>query len=265
MPIGTSDGQNFDSDWHYEIEKAQPSTPSLDADYQNWVKSNHLTPTDDYDLRGAYDAGTQPDQRGHLPDTFKLPNHITFSDESQFNGKDGNEGGHWEQDSQGKWSFTPGPTNLKNHTVEELQDYFKKYEPDATLNLPKPKTVNTQNLDDQWATATTDSAGDLQFYKYLYNDMKARPELYQQRIENLHSQSDHATIKQRYSAVVNLIGDIHDGKKVTTAQMVDAFNGMLDHVQGINALKGLLGFSTNAPASEGSAGDLSYLLPPGET
>ncbi len=114
--------------------------PSQAADtrlsYEDWVKQNHLTETEDYDLKAAYEAGFKPDRRGHLPDDYKKPNHITFSDESVYNGKDGNQGGHWEQDSNGKWSFTPGPTNLKNHTVEDLKEYFKKYEPDAKLILP---------------------------------------------------------------------------------------------------------------------------------
>jgi hypothetical protein len=37
----------------------------------------------DYDLRGAFKAGLTPDpQSGHWPDTFKKPNHPTFSVES---------------------------------------------------------------------------------------------------------------------------------------------------------------------------------------
>jgi hypothetical protein len=37
----------------------------------------------DYDLRGAFKAGLTPDPKtGHWPDTFKKPNHPTFSNES---------------------------------------------------------------------------------------------------------------------------------------------------------------------------------------
>jgi hypothetical protein len=101
--------------------------------FQEWVADHNLHPSTDYDLKAAYEAGLQPDERGHLPDTYKLPNHITFSDESKFN--DGGAG-KWTQDGSGRWTFTPGPTNLKYHSVQELKDYFKKYEPDAILNLP---------------------------------------------------------------------------------------------------------------------------------
>lgn len=39
----------------------------------------------DYDLRGAYQEGLQPDpETGHWPDTYKKPNHETFSDESKY-------------------------------------------------------------------------------------------------------------------------------------------------------------------------------------
>ena len=39
----------------------------------------------DYDLRGAYAAGLQPDSKtGHWDDTYKKPNHPTFSKYSKF-------------------------------------------------------------------------------------------------------------------------------------------------------------------------------------
>ena len=89
-----------------------------------------------YDYAAAQAAGVQPDERGHWPDTYKLPGHITFSDESQYHGTDGNFGGHWEHIDGPHWNFTPGPTNLQNYTTQQLQDYFQKYEPDSTLLLP---------------------------------------------------------------------------------------------------------------------------------
>jgi hypothetical protein len=89
-------------------------------------------PEADYDYAAAQRAGVQPDERGHMPDTYKLPNHITFSDESMYHG-DENEGGHWSQLADDRWSFTPGPANLQHHTMQEMRDYFKKHEPDAVF------------------------------------------------------------------------------------------------------------------------------------
>ena len=80
-----------------------------------------------------YDAGLKAGADGHWPDTYKLPSHITFSDESVYN--DGGAG-RWEQKGD-QWYFTPGPTNLKYHSIEELRDYFKNYEtPDSHLVEP---------------------------------------------------------------------------------------------------------------------------------
>lgn len=95
----------------------------------------------DYDYEGAKAAGVKPDERGHLPDTYKLPNHITFSDESIHN--DGGAG-HWEQ-IKDRWHFTPGPTNLKYHSMDEMRKYFKKNEPDSTLVEPKQDDTKLGN------------------------------------------------------------------------------------------------------------------------
>lgn len=57
-----------------------------EAGFQSWKQQN--APSDsgmDYDLRGAFKAGVTRDPvTGHMPDTFKKPNHPTFSNESQY-------------------------------------------------------------------------------------------------------------------------------------------------------------------------------------
>ena len=61
-------------------------SPEDEAKFQDWKAK--YAPNDsgqDYDLRGAYKAGVTPDPNtGHMPDTFKKPNHPTFSNESQY-------------------------------------------------------------------------------------------------------------------------------------------------------------------------------------
>lgn len=60
--------------------------PDLQPAYQQWKQQ--YAPRDsgvDYDLPGAFLAGVRPDPlTGHMPDTFKKPNHPTFSNESQY-------------------------------------------------------------------------------------------------------------------------------------------------------------------------------------
>lgn len=102
----------------------------------------------DYDLQGAFLAGVKPDaDRGHFPDTFKKPNHPTFSDESQYNGAPDGNGGTYQG---GKWgdgdSFTASDTNVKMHGQDGLSAYFKKEEPNSKLNLPTGAPSNNAAL-----------------------------------------------------------------------------------------------------------------------
>jgi hypothetical protein len=115
----------------------QYNTP-LSPDEETAFQQQFPDPSDnfDYDMRGAYKAGATKDPSGHLPDTFKKPNHITFSDQSQYHGKDGYEGGQWAKRPNGTWSFAPGPTNLQHYGPNELSDYFNRVEKGNQLILP---------------------------------------------------------------------------------------------------------------------------------
>lgn len=65
----------------------------------------------DYDLRGAFKAGLTPDPKtGHWPDTFKKPNHPTFSVESIYAKQRPELAGRWEGEKFIKPSPTPTPT-----------------------------------------------------------------------------------------------------------------------------------------------------------
>jgi hypothetical protein len=74
-----------------------PLKPDEETAFQAWKKQ--YAPKDsgaDYDLRGAFKAGLKPDpQTGHWPDTFKKPNHPTFSDESIYAKNRPDLAGHW--------------------------------------------------------------------------------------------------------------------------------------------------------------------------
>ena len=93
-----------------------------------------------YDYVAARAAGLKPDEHGHMPDTYKLPNHITFSDESKYSSPE-HQGGHWKHIEGNHWEFTPGPENLKYHSIQELRDYFKQMEPESTLIAPQAPQV----------------------------------------------------------------------------------------------------------------------------
>jgi hypothetical protein len=86
----------------------------------------------DYDYDKFREHERDADFPDHLPSRYKLPNHITFSDESVY----ADEGaGQWRRKGD-KWHFKPGATNLKHHSMDALRDYFNKHEPDSVLEDP---------------------------------------------------------------------------------------------------------------------------------
>ncbi|AOR77217.1 hypothetical protein [Novosphingobium resinovorum] len=111
-------------------------SPEDEAKFQAWAKaSGRERDTFDYDLRGAWKDNAQEAANGHLPDTYKKPNHPTFSQESKYSTHE-LQGGRWVEKKSGKWAFVPSSTNLKNMGVDGLSRYFQEREPDAELDLP---------------------------------------------------------------------------------------------------------------------------------
>lgn len=108
-----------------------------EREYQIWRSSlpAQLQNEQDYDLRGAFLSNAAAAANGHLPDTYKLPNHMTFSNESMYSTPQ-EPGGNWQEDN-GRWSFWASPTNLAKHSAADLAAYFRQYEPDASLILPE--------------------------------------------------------------------------------------------------------------------------------
>jgi len=138
----------------YAKQKAKFEQQSRQADVNNF--NTKLTPSDekafqkdvakakrqsdlvDYDLRGYWKelkakGKSLASVKGHFPDKYKKPNHPTFSEDSIYHGKQGLSGGKWTQRG-GKWVFTPG-ARLSEAQANRLKAYFKKFEPNAELNL----------------------------------------------------------------------------------------------------------------------------------
>lgn len=83
---------------------------------------------DDYDLRGAFKAGLTPDATtGHWQDTFKKPNHPTFSDQSQYS-------------SYGKPGTWQGETYIPHKEAEEFE-FRARAEAEAQTAPPVPSTL----------------------------------------------------------------------------------------------------------------------------
>jgi predicted RNA-binding protein with PUA-like domain len=72
-----------------------PLTNSERQQYLAWALRNNVPESNDYDMEGFYKASQNPlsglsasvnpnDNQMHYPDTFKLPNHPTFSTHSKY-------------------------------------------------------------------------------------------------------------------------------------------------------------------------------------
>jgi hypothetical protein len=124
-----------------------PLAPDEETNFQEWAKTHNKTKDlYDYDMRGFWKNGEGYNERGHGPDTYKKPNHPTFSDQSQYHGVDGHEGGNWTGSDEKGWTFTPGATNYNYRSPDEMQEYFKQFEPTTKLKLPKTKVLGKTGM-----------------------------------------------------------------------------------------------------------------------
>ena len=125
-----ADSKDFTDKYNTQLSSAD------EAAFQQWAnETGKIKDLYDYDIRGAWKQGmTEGGLPGdHLPDTYKKPNHPTFSDESLYHGQDGYQGGTWST-SMGRDVFTPGPTNL--YSRDELKQYMGVADPDVILTAP---------------------------------------------------------------------------------------------------------------------------------
>lgn len=77
-------------------------------------------------------------EKYHATDEYKRPNHMTFSDESKYSNKE-HQGGHWEQQQDGTWTFTPTAWNIQNAGgYDKLQDWWSQTEGKAGNILLPP-------------------------------------------------------------------------------------------------------------------------------
>ena len=114
-------------------------TPQEEVLFREYVAKHpdKINPNDayDYDVKGAWKAliagDIEHDERGHLTDQFKKPNHPTFSGESMYDGVDGHVGGSWYNDGKGMSAYFAPLSHLYN--MEDLADYFNRVERDTNL------------------------------------------------------------------------------------------------------------------------------------
>ena len=116
-------------------------------EFWNWAKQRYgdqervLYEMGNYDLQGAWKAIKNKEidfdpKTGHLPDTYKKPNHITFSNESKYHDGKKFVGGQWQQNGR-KWKFKPSPLTLKLYGEDYLIKYFSEKEKRSYFRILK--------------------------------------------------------------------------------------------------------------------------------
>lgn len=125
-------------------------------DLIKYMESTGRQTTDDYDLEKAYndsdvynswiDEETKNPGKGHWPDKYKKPNHMTFSDESIYSNDD-QLGGQWLFKNN-KDVFVVSPYLTKLHSYDDYVNYFKNNEPNVAF-IYNGKSYNLNNLDDK--------------------------------------------------------------------------------------------------------------------
>ena len=129
-------GKNFNTALNAENEKK----------YRAWLTRQAATrgrdfdlTSRDYDLRGYWlNGGWKDTGTGHMPDTYKKPNHPTFSEESVYHGTPAPGGRIWAGGRWGRGTFVPSREMFANgtHTMDQMKRYFAAYEPDTILLPP---------------------------------------------------------------------------------------------------------------------------------
>jgi len=121
-----------------------PLTPEQMQQYAAWRSQlpTNLQNTEDYDLQGAFLGDAKESARGHLSDKWKKPNHMTFSNGSEYS-TPAIPGGVWadatpqiSDDEKKRWVFWASQQNMRAHPAQQLLDYFRENEPSSIPILP---------------------------------------------------------------------------------------------------------------------------------
>lgn len=150
---GRKRANEVESSGYWFVDKFNTKlTANEEEKFIKWVETaslrNRRNIGDDlesYDLRGFWKNGNKEDVLsfalgGHAPDTWKKPNHPTFSKESIYSVGE-YEGGDWLSETE----FSPSVKMLKTtHPILKLHDYLRKHGEGVRLVLPKEKVNNSR-------------------------------------------------------------------------------------------------------------------------
>ena len=105
------------------FNRVPQAAPNLSKAFTGYAEGGSV----DYDYAAAEQAGVRPDEYGHMPDTYKLPNHMTFSQDSIYSTPE-HQGGQWADAGDGSWVFWPSEYNMTQHDIPTMERYFRETE-----------------------------------------------------------------------------------------------------------------------------------------
>jgi hypothetical protein len=125
-----------------------PLSPAEEMAFNAWKA--RYAPNDsgeDYDLRGAFKAGLTPNPTtGHFPDTFKKPNHPTFSNQSKYAaGANAARAGSWQGETfvpSGSREPQMAQAGPQTATDAGTMDAIDAQERAELAKIPMPKIGN---------------------------------------------------------------------------------------------------------------------------
>ena len=137
------------------IPKTTQLNPLMEKMYKSWAMENNVPLSNDYDMRGYFldtiMGKARPteinasDNQMHFPDTYKLPNHPSFSNESMY-AKPG-ETRHWVENpapyKEGTFALQGKGGNIK---VEIPQPQVDLYQGQPDLPLENVSILEQQLL-----------------------------------------------------------------------------------------------------------------------
>lgn len=135
-------------------------TDKEEAEFKQWTeaqskeqKRDVSKDDSDYDLSGYWlKEGKKNNGGGHMPDTYKKPNHPTFSTESIYHGRDDLmggrfNGGKWSGNDKSGWSFEPTYRMLTTtHKLGDMKRYMAKNEKGVKLILPRTLSSDSRRI-----------------------------------------------------------------------------------------------------------------------
>lgn len=204
----------------------------------------------DYDLRGLWmnNPNVKPSSNMHFPDTYKLPNHPTFSNESQYFSPDTkNFAGHWNE-TDSSYNYIPYNPLIKDTIIEKKRmddggyvDFEDEFDKDLSTSAPEPEPVE-QVSDDNIADQIDQQEGTPSKGFYENNNLDSPYESSAKRLSYLMDADDNSGIP-----LANEIGKIESNNNYAAFNPKGGGEGAVGkyqfrwnlHKSGIAALTGV--------------------------